>query len=58
MKTGLISDEFVEITEGLSEGDEVYVDESSKDAGAAMMRMGPPAGGPPAGGPGGGGPRR
>ena len=58
VKTGLISDEFVEITEGLSEGDEVYVDESSKDAGAAMMRMGPPAGGPPAGGPGGGGPRR
>ena len=58
VKTGLISDEFVEITEGLSEGDEVYVDESSKDAGAAMMRMVPPAGGPPAGGPGGGGPRR
>ena len=58
VKTGLISDEYVEITEGLSEGDEVYVDESSKDAGAAMMRMVPPAGGPPAGGPGGGGPRR
>jgi HlyD family secretion protein len=29
VKTGLISDDYVEITEGLSEGDEVYVAEST-----------------------------
>ncbi len=55
VETGLISDEFVEIVSGLSEGDEVYVDESSKENGFAMMM---PMGGPPGGGPPGGGPRR
>ena len=51
VETGLISDEAVEIISGLSEGDEVYVDESSKDTGAAIMMM--PAGRPSkqAGGP-------
>ena len=34
VETGLISDEYVEITSGLSEGDEVYVDESSTDSSA------------------------
>ena len=54
VKTGLISDDYVEITEGLSEGDVVYVDQTAKEAAAPVM-MGPPA--PPAGGPAGGGPR-
>ncbi len=54
VKTGLISDDYVEITEGLSEGEEVYVDQAAKDA-AAALPAGPPA--PPAGGPAGGGPR-
>ena len=55
MSVGPVSDEFVEIVSGLSEGDEVYVDESSKENGFAMMM---PMGGPPGGGPPGGGPRR
>ena len=42
VETGLISDEFVEIVSGLSEGDEVYVDEASKKN-AAPVLMGPPA---------------
>ncbi|HIZ78761.1 MAG TPA: HlyD family efflux transporter periplasmic adaptor subunit [Candidatus Lachnoclostridium stercorigallinarum] len=53
VETGLISDEYVEIRSGLSEGDEVYVDESSRDSGFTMMM---PMGGPPGGM--GGGPRR
>lgn len=58
VETGLISDEYVEIVSGLSEGDEVYVDEASKETGAVMMMpMGGsgPSGGPAAGGPAGGG---
>ena len=54
VETGLISDEYVEITSGLSEGDEVYVDESSTDSSASMMPMGGMGGGM-GGGPGGGG---
>ena len=60
VETGLISDEYVEITSGLSEGDEVYVDESSTDSSASMMPMGGMGGmggapGDMGGGPGGGG---
>ena len=51
VETGLISDDYVEIKSGLSEGDEVYVDESSRNSGFTMMM---PMGGPPGGGPGGG----
>ena len=54
VETGLISDEYVEITSGLSEGDEVYVDESSTDSSVSMMPMGGMGGGM-GGGPGGGG---
>ena len=56
VETGLISDEYVEITSGLSEGDEVYVDESSTDSSASMMPMGGMGGmgGGPGGGMGGG----
>ena len=56
VETGLISDQFVEIISGLSEGDEVYVDESSADTGASMMPMGGMGGmgGGPGGGMGGG----
>lgn len=39
VETGLTSDEYVEIVSGLSEGDEVYVDESTSTA-AMMMPMG------------------
>lgn len=54
VETGLTNDSFVEITSGLSEGDEVYVAESSANKGGAMMmmQMGSP-GGRPQGGPGG-----
>lgn len=55
--TGLTNDSFVEIMEGLSEGDEVYIDPSSKDSdstGAMMMEMGGPGMGGPAGMGGGG----
>lgn len=57
VETGLTNDTYVEITEGLSEGDEVYVDESSKesDSMGVMMQMAVPGGGG-MGGPGGGGP--
>lgn len=55
VKTGLTNDTYVEITEGLSEGDQVYVDESSKESDmmGVMMQMAVPGG---MGGPGGGGP--
>lgn len=41
VKTGLTNDAYVEITEGLSEGDQVYVDESSKESDmmGVMMQM-------------------
>lgn len=52
VKTGLTNDTYVEITEGLSEGDQVYVDESSKESDmmGVMMQMAVPGG---MGGPGG-----
>lgn len=53
VETGLSSDEYVEILSGLSEGDEIYVDESSTDTGF-MFQMSMPAGGQ-GGAPGGGG---
>ena len=60
VETGLISDQYVEIVSGLSEGDEVYVDQSSADSDTSMMRgmqggMGGGMGGPPSGGGMGGG---
>ncbi len=65
VETGLISDQYVEIVSGLSEGDEVYVDESTVSEGNTMMPMGGMGGmgGAPGGGMGGapgggGGPRR
>lgn len=69
VETGLTNDDYVEIVSGLSEGEEVYVNESSKSTDAFMMGvpgggmggapgsgMGGPAGrtGGPSGGPGGG----
>lgn len=69
VETGLTNDDYVEIVSGLSEGEEVYVNESSKSTDAFMMGvpgggmgggpgsgMGAPAGraGGPPGGPGGG----
>lgn len=52
VKTGLMNDDYVEILEGLSEGDQVYVSESSVSGGFEMM---PGMGGPGMGGPQGGG---
>lgn len=69
VETGLTNDDYVEIVSGLAEGEEVYVNESSKSTDAFMMGvpgggmgggpgsgMGAPAGraGGPSGGPGGG----
>lgn len=69
VETGLTNDDYVEIVSGLSEGEEVYVNESSKSTDAFMMGgpgggmgggpgsgLGAPAGraGGPSGGPGGG----
>lgn len=69
VETGLTNDDYVEIVSGLAEGEEVYVNESSKSTDAFMMGvpgggmgggpgsgMGTPAGraGGPSGGPGGG----
>ena len=56
VETGLISDSYVEIKSGLSEGDEVYVAETVQSSGLSMMMMGGPGGGPGGGGPSGGGP--
>lgn len=58
VKTGLINDDYVEITEGLSEGDVVYVAESTVSSSFNMMggMQGGPGGmqgGGPDGGPGG-----
>lgn len=39
VETGLASDTYVEITSGLSEGDVVYVAESSKNSSSFMMMM-------------------
>lgn len=54
VETGLINDDYVEIVSGLSEGDEVYVAESSVSGGFNMMPGGMGgAGGGPGGSPGG-----
>ncbi len=58
VETGLMNDDYVEILSGLSEGDEVYVSQSSQSSGINMMPggMGGGMGGPGGGGaPGGGG---
>ena len=60
VETGLVSDDYVEIVSGLSEGQEIYVSDSA-DSGTGMMfgmTFGPGGGGPGGGGPGDGGPRR
>lgn len=56
VETGLMNDDFVEIVSGLSEGDEVYVSESSATGGFQMMPGGMGGGprGDMGGGPGGG----
>lgn len=62
VETGLTNDDYVEIVSGLSEGDEVYVAESTVSSNQMMMPggdMGGMGGGPGSGGqggPGGGGP--
>ena len=59
VETGLVTDDYVEIKSGLSEGQEVYVKESESSQ-SGMFFMGGPGGmGAPGGmgGPGGGGPR-
>ena len=58
VETGLISDTYVEIKSGLSEGDTVYVAESSKRSGVMMMMPAGGFGGGPGGGPGGPGGHR
>lgn len=60
VETGLTNDSYVEIKSGLSEGDTVYVAESSTSSSTSMMMPaggmgGGPGGGGPGGGPGGGG---
>ncbi|MDO4265169.1 MAG: HlyD family efflux transporter periplasmic adaptor subunit [Eubacteriales bacterium] len=57
VETGLTSEDYVEITSGLSEGQEVYVKDSESSTGGFMWGggMGGPGGGGMGGGPGGGG---
>ena len=56
VETGLVNDDYVEILSGLSEGDVVYVAESSKTSGFRFsMEMMPAGGGMPGGMPSGGG---
>lgn len=57
VEVGLSNDDFVEIKSGVSEGDTVYVEESSGNSGMDMFQMGGPGGGMggPGGGPGGNG---
>lgn len=59
VETGLVSDSYVEVKSGLSEGDVVYVAESSASTAGAfmMMEMGGPGGGPGGGSGQGGGQR-
>lgn len=58
VETGLTSDTYVEIKSGLSEGDEVYVAESTASQTGSFMMMSPDGmGGPPGGGNMGGGGR-
>ena len=57
VETGISNDDYVQITSGLSEGDEVYVDSASSNSSTDMFQMGGPGGGPDGGmggGPGGG----
>ena len=56
VETGISNDDYVQITSGLSEGDEVYVDSASSNTSTDMFQMGGPGGGPDGmgGGPGGG----
>ena len=54
VETGLVSDSYVEIKSGLSEGDVVYVAESSSSTGSFMMMPAGGMGGPPGGNMGGG----
>lgn len=53
VETGLVNDEFVEILNGLTEGETVYVSESSKSGAVMMMPMGGYGGGGSYGGEGG-----
>jgi len=48
--TGLITDDFVQITEGLTEGETVYVNASSTKTTTTTSMMGGPGGGGPGGG--------
>lgn len=54
VETGLTSDSYVEIKSGLSQGDVVYVAESTSSSGFMMMMPGGSGGGGMGGGPGGG----
>lgn len=64
VETGLVTDDYVEIVSGLSEGQEIYVSETESSGmgmfGGMTMTFtgGPGGGGPGGGGPGGGGMRR
>lgn len=53
VETGLVNDEYVEILNGLAEGEIVYVSESSKNSVTMMMPMGGSMGGGMSGGMGG-----
>ena len=53
VETGLTNDDYVEIVSGLSEGDEVYVAESTVSNNNMMMMPGGGMGGGPGGGQGG-----
>lgn len=53
VETGLVNDEYVEILNGLAEGEIVYVSESSKNSVSMMMPMGGSMGGGMSGGMGG-----
>ncbi len=54
VETGLVSDDYVEILSGLSEGQEVYVSDSADSGMGMMFGFGGGMGGPGGGGPGGG----
>ena len=56
VETGISNDDYVQITSGLSEGDEVYVDSASSNSSTDMFQMGGMGGpdGGMGGGPGGG----
>ena len=54
VETGLVSDDYVEILSGLSEGQEVYVSDSADSGMSMMFGFGGGMGGPGGGGPGGG----